>query len=76
VINGLAILCRRCSGRPNADDLEAAFAETIIGGPTSFVIRADGDDRFAEAVRKKLILEIAGTQPAPRGGLRLVTRDR
>ena len=27
VINGLAILCRQCSGRPNAYDLEAAFAE-------------------------------------------------
>jgi hypothetical protein len=69
VINGLAILCRHCSGRPNAYDLEAAFAETIIGGPASFVIRADGDDRFAEAVRKKLILEIAGTRPAPGPGL-------
>jgi hypothetical protein len=60
VINGLAILCRPCSGRPNAYDLEAAFAETIIGGPGSFVVTADDDQRFAEAVRKKLILEIAG----------------
>jgi hypothetical protein len=76
VINGLAILCLRCSGRPNAYDLETAFAETIIGGPGSFVIRADGDERFAEAVRKKLILEIAGIQPTPRPSLRLVARDR
>jgi hypothetical protein len=67
VINGLAILCRACSGRPNAYDLEAAFAERIIGGPASFVIRADGDQRFAEAVRKKLLLEIAGTPSAPEG---------
>jgi hypothetical protein len=69
VINGLAILCRRCSGRPNAYDLEAAFAERIIGGPASFVIRADGDDRFAEAVRKKLVLEIAGARPVAGPGL-------
>jgi hypothetical protein len=75
VINGLAILCRQCSGRPNAYDLEAAFAERIIGGPASFVIRADDDDRFAEAVRKKLILEIAGTRPAPGRGLRLAAND-
>jgi Protein of unknown function (DUF1194) len=62
VINGLAILCRakECSGRPVHYDLEAAFAETIIGGPASFVVTADGDDRFAEAVRRKLLLEIAG----------------
>ena len=61
-INGLAILCRErdCSGRPNAYDLEAAFAEQIVGGPGSFVITVDGRDSFAEAVRKKLILEIAG----------------
>ena len=60
-INGLAILCRErdCSGRPNAYDLEAAFAEQIVGGPGSFVITVDGRDSFAEAVRKKLILEIA-----------------
>ena len=30
------------------------------GGPGSFVITADGDARFAEAVRRKLLLEIAG----------------
>ena len=75
MINGLAILCRQCSGRPNAYDLEAAFGETIIGGPASFVIRADGNDRFAEAVRKKLILEIAGAHPAPGPGIRLAARN-
>ncbi len=60
-INGLAILCRDrdCSGRPIAYDLEAAFAEQIVGGPGAFVITVDDRDSFAEAVRKKLILEIA-----------------
>jgi Protein of unknown function (DUF1194) len=67
VINGLAILCRaeECSGRPVGYDLEAAFADLIIGGPASFVVTADRDERFAEAVRRKLLLEIAGT-PDPR----------
>ena len=64
VINGLAILCRHCSGRPVRYDLEAAFAERIIGGPGSFVVSATGDEHFADAVRKKLVLEIAGT-PGP-----------
>jgi len=75
VINGLAILCRACSGRPNAYDLEAAFAETIIGGPASFVVRADGDERFAEAVRKKLLLEIAGPPDGHSPALRLAQDD-
>lgn len=64
VINGLAVLCRSCSGRPNTYDLEAAFAERIIGGPASFVVTAENDDQFAEAVRRKLLLEIAGTTPS------------
>ncbi|MCZ6610544.1 MAG: DUF1194 domain-containing protein [Alphaproteobacteria bacterium] len=43
--------------------LEDAFAATIIGGPGSFVITADGGASFAKAVRRKLILEIAGLEP-------------
>jgi hypothetical protein len=66
VINGLAILCRspECSGRPVGYDLEAAFAQIIVGGPGAFVITADGPQSFAEAVRRKLLLEIAGGKPA------------
>jgi hypothetical protein len=61
VINGLAITCRNlgCSGRPMYYDLEDAFARTIIGGPGSFVVTADGKTSFEEAVRRKLVLEIA-----------------
>jgi len=75
VINGLAVLCRSCSGRPNRYDLEQAFAETIIGGPASFVVTADGDDRFAEAVRRKLLLEIAGTVPSGHTLVRVATHE-
>ena len=69
VINGLAILCRDadCSGRPIDYDLEAAFDTLITGGPGSFVITADGPTRFAEAVRRKMLLEIAG-RPLLRAG--------
>ena len=61
VINGLAILCRAqaCSGRPVSYDLEKAFADRIIGGPGSFVITVDNPKTFADAVRRKLILELA-----------------
>jgi hypothetical protein len=58
-INGLAVLCRHCSGRPIGYDLEAAFTERLIGGPGAFVITADSEATFSEAVRRKLILEIA-----------------
>ncbi len=69
IINGLAVLCREddCSGRPVAYDLEEAFKNQIIGGPGSFVITADSAKRFAEAVRRKLILELAQNPEQPRG---------
>jgi hypothetical protein len=60
VINGLAILCRApCSGRPRFENLEAEYADKLIGGPGAFVVTADGEQSFAQAVRRKLILEIA-----------------
>lgn len=64
-INGLAILCRaaECSGRPVGYDLEQAYEDEITGGPGSFVITADSRETFAAAVRRKLILEIAGLKP-------------
>jgi hypothetical protein len=69
-INGLAVLCLTCDGRPIDYDLEGAFTDMIIGGPGSFVITADGNASFAEAVRRKLLLEVAGG-PAPDPNARL-----
>jgi hypothetical protein len=69
-INGLAILCRFCSGRPVTYDLEQAFEETIIGGPDAFVVTADDMPQFSTAVKRKLILEIAGLTPEREEALR------
>jgi len=64
VINGLAILCRYCeTGRASFGDLEAEYAERIIGGPGSFVVSAVDRPSFAEAVRRKILLEVAGLTP-------------
>ncbi len=59
-INGLPILCRFCSGRPVNYDLEQAFRDMIIGGPEAFVVTADDMQQFSTAVKRKLVLEIAG----------------
>lgn len=59
-INGLAVLCRICSGRPVTYDLERAFDERIVGGDGAFVVTADGSESFAQAVRRKLVLELVG----------------
>jgi len=58
-INGLAILCRQCNGRPVDYDVEEAFKTRIIGGPGSFVVTVDENRSFSEAVLRKFLLEIA-----------------
>jgi hypothetical protein len=67
-INALAVLCRGCSGPAsgNSGDLVARFEAEIIGGPGSFVIAAASPETFADAVRRKLILEISGEMPPGR----------
>ncbi|MGK9234110.1 DUF1194 domain-containing protein [Inquilinus limosus] len=61
-INGLAVLSR--GGRPGwGGALEDFFRDQVIGGPGAFVITADADARFTEAVVRKLILEIAERPP-------------
>jgi hypothetical protein len=75
VINGLAILCRDCSGRPVYYDLEEAYRRDIIGGPAAFVITADDMASFASAVRKKLLLEIAGVPDEAAFRQRLAARE-
>jgi hypothetical protein len=35
------VLCRSRSGRPIGYDLNAAFAERVIGGPDAFVITVE-----------------------------------
>ncbi|MEM8570298.1 MAG: DUF1194 domain-containing protein [Pseudomonadota bacterium] len=59
VINGLAVECRSCNGRPRPGDLEAEFESYVIGGLGAFVVTADSDISFSRAVRRKLIMEIA-----------------
>ena len=74
-INGLAVLCRSCSGQPISYDLETAFRDLIVGGPGAFVVTAENAETFAQAVRRKLILEIAEQIPelSPVAGLTLGT---
>jgi len=64
-INGLAI-SRPGSTRPlRGVVLEAHFANEVIGGPGAFVVTVDETLSFADAVIKKLVLEIAGMPQAP-----------
>ncbi len=41
-------------------DVAAYYADCVVGGGGSFVMRIDGPATFAAAVRRKLVLEVAG----------------
>ena len=70
-INGLPILDDGGSrfARYNIPNLDLYYRDCVIGGPGAFLeVAADFKD-FARAVRRKLILEIAGRTPPPPAGL-------
>ncbi|WP_323796008.1 DUF1194 domain-containing protein [Nisaea sp.] len=64
-INALPILNERPSpyGFPKLVDLDVYYEECVIGGSGAFVIVAKGIRSFAAAVRRKMILEVAGMTP-------------
>lgn len=60
VINGLPIVNDRPRwGEPNGAQLAPYYRESVAGGPGHFVIVAEGFDTFADAIRRKLLAEIA-----------------
>lgn len=67
-INGLPIVNDRPSpyGWPALRDLDLYYANCVIGGPGAFYVVAKSFKDFARAIRRKLILEIAGMAPMPR----------
>ncbi|WP_170482422.1 DUF1194 domain-containing protein [Ruegeria arenilitoris] len=65
IINGLPLMTREGLGSQwHLDDLDVYYENCVTGGPGSFVIPVLNWQDFAEAVRRKLVLEIAST-PLP-----------
>ena len=71
VINGLPIINdhRGRSGFPNLRELDLYYTHCVIGGPGAFIVVAEDFNSFAEAIRRKLVAEIAGLQPVPQARL-------
>ncbi len=61
-INGLPIMIHAdYFGGYSIRELDIYYEDCVIGGPGAFLITVDNIDRIAEAIRRKLVLEIAGT---------------
>src|SRR5688572_662054 len=66
-INGLPIMLKRpMNATMDIDSLDIYFEDCVIGGPGAFVIPIKERTQFKEAIRTKLVLEIAGRTPEPR----------
>ncbi len=77
-INGLPIANERPSrfGRLPMPNLDLYYRKCVIGGPRAFIVVAEDFKSFARAIRKKLVLEIAGRMPKERRAAAAVKKRR
>jgi len=72
-VNGLPLMTRGgFSSSFDVADLDLYYQNCVIGGPGAFVIPVNDWSQFPEAIRRKLVLELAEAPPvwptAPRAG--------
>jgi hypothetical protein len=66
-INGLPIMVKEPSySTMDIDNLDFYYEDCVIGGPGSFVVSIKDRDKFKEAIRTKLLLEVADRTPGRR----------
>lgn len=62
-VNGLPVMLKAHDGPFSLRRLDVYYEDCVIGGPLSFVLPLHEAERFAETIRRKLILEISGLAP-------------
>jgi len=68
VINGLPLMTSGgYSSLYDVTDLDRYYSDCVIGGPGSFMIPVNEWSQFPEAIRRKLVLELAGDGGPPEG---------
>jgi hypothetical protein len=66
-INGLPIMIKQPSfSTMDIENLDFYYEDCVIGGAGSFVVPIKDREKFKEAIRTKLVLEVAGREPARR----------
>jgi hypothetical protein len=67
VINGLPIMVKDPSySTMDIENLDWYYEDCVVGGPGSFVVTIKDREKFKEAIRTKLLLEVAGRTPERR----------
>lgn len=64
-INGLPILLKKSLSYSTGKNsqIDVYYEDCVIGGPGAFIVPVKALDEFIDAIRKKIILEVAGLQP-------------
>lgn len=63
-INGLPLMLKRPSfAMMDVGDLDAYYRDCVIGGPGAFMVPVRSVAQFPDAVRTKLLMEVAGLAP-------------
>ncbi|GLH81407.1 hypothetical protein SSBR45G_63160 [Bradyrhizobium sp. SSBR45G] len=66
-INGLPIMVKEPSySTMDIENLDLYYKDCVTGGRGSFVVAIKSRDEFKEAIRTKLLMEVAGRAPPPR----------
>jgi hypothetical protein len=67
IINGLPIMVKDPSySTMDIENLDWYYEDCVVGGPGSFVVAIKDREKFKEAIRAKLLLEVAGRTPERR----------
>jgi hypothetical protein len=66
-INGLPIMVKEPSyATTDIENLDLYYEDCVIGGPGAFMVTIKDREKFQEAIRTKLVLEVAGLTPERR----------
>ncbi|WP_424629690.1 DUF1194 domain-containing protein [Bradyrhizobium sp. SYSU BS000235] len=66
-INGLPIMAKETNyATMDIENLDFYYEDCVVGGAGSFVVPIKSKEKFKEAIRTKLVMEVAGRVPEPR----------
>jgi len=66
IINGLPIMVKAPTSPVDIENLDIYYEDCVIGGPGAFIMTIKDREKFQEAIRTKLVLEVAGLEPERR----------
>jgi hypothetical protein len=62
-INGLPIMLKRATSYWDVTELDVYYKDCVIGGPGAFTVPVREREQFPNAIKTKIIMEIAGLVP-------------